>query len=113
MITSIRSLIKKHPVIFGVLVFVGSVVSGMFTILLAGSLYVEITCKYERGSSSWAGMNDLFFFITTSPLLLIWSGFNTYCASKCKPANTMIWMAVSLFLYGSWFYSRLGSYYCN
>ena len=113
MITAIRSLIKEHPVIFGVLVFITSVVSGMFTIILASSLFWNVTCKEELDPSSWAGMNDLSFFITTSPLLLIWSGFNTYCASKFKPANTMIWMAASLFLYGSWFYSRLESYYCN
>ena len=112
MITDVRSLITKHPVIFGVLMFFGSVVSGIITILLASSLYVEISCKYERDPSSWAGMNDLFFFITTSPLLLMWSGFNIYCARKCKPKNTVIWMGWSLFLYGSWFYNRLGPYYC-
>lgn len=74
MITSIRNLIKKHPLIFGVLVFFGSVVSGMFTILLASSFFWDVTCKEVRDPSSWAGMNDLFFFITTSPLLLLWSG---------------------------------------
>jgi len=113
MITVIRSLIKKHHVIFGVLVFITSVVSGMFTIILASSLFWNVTCKEELDPSSWAGMNDLAFFITTSPLLLIWSGFNTYCAMKCKPSNTLRWMVVTLFLYGYWFYSKLANSYCN
>ena len=113
MTPAIQSLIKKHPVIFGVLVFVGSVAAGMFTILLAGSLFWDVTCKEERDSASWAGMNTLAFFAMTSPLLLLWSGFTTYCAMKCKPANTLRWMAATLFLYGYWFYSLLANTYCK
>lgn len=113
MTPAIHRMIKKHPVIFGVLVFFGSVVSGMFTLLLAGRLFVEITCNDGQDSSSWAGMNTLVFFAMTSPLLLLWSGFTTYCAMKCKPANTLRWMAATLFLYGYWFYSFLANTYCK
>lgn len=109
MTPAIHSLIKKHPVIFGVLVFVGSVVAGMFAILLADSLFA-ITCKNGHEGGSWAG---LVFFATTSPLLLMWSGFNTYCAKKCKPSNTLRWMVATLFLYGYWFSSSLAKSYCN
>lgn len=111
MTPAIHRLIKKHRVTFGVLVFVTSVVAGMFTILLASSLYFDVTCKKERGP--WSGMNDLAFFIMTSPLLLLWSGFTTYCAMKCKPANTMIWVGTTLSLYGYWFYSLLASSNCK
>lgn len=101
------------PVVFGGLVFLALIVSGILATFLAGSLFVELTCNKARNSSSWAGMNDFYFILTTSPLLLLWSGFTAYCAMKYKPANTVAWGVTTLFLYGFWFYSRLDSAYCN
>jgi len=105
MTPAIHRLIKKHPVIFGVLVFFGSVLLAMAVINGVGVFYFEII--EPQPSGSWAMLNIPAFLFKTSLLILMWSGFTTYCASKCKPANTAIWMTLTLFLYGYWFYSFL------
>jgi len=107
MITAIHGLIKKHPVIFGVLVFITAVISAALTIVASGSLYYELKCVPDP--SDWFGMNIMFFLIQTSPLAIIWAGLTTYCAMKCKPSNTAAWVATTLLLYGYSFYSHLGN----
>ena len=111
MITAIRGLIKKHPVIFGVLVFFGSTLLAMAVINGVGVFYFEII--EPQPSGSWALMSIPAFLFKSSLLILMWSGFTTYFAAKCKPANTATWMAITLFLYGYWFYSFLANVYSN
>lgn len=111
MTPAIHRMIKKHPVIFGVLVFFGSTLLAMVTIHGVGILYFQIIDPQQNGS--WALLSIPAFLFKTSLLILIWSGFTTYCAAKCKPANTATWMAITLFLYGYWFYSFLANAYSN